>query len=601
MDSRPSDVSNNDEARLQELYDLQILDTPEEDHFDKYTELLADVLDMPFASIALVTKNRLWLKSEVGFDSREIDPHQAFSAEAISHEYLEVPDTHRDNRFTENPCVTKPPFLRFYAGAVLHGPTGKPVGTLAIMDRVPRELSARHKSQLVAFARLVEQELLLHERIKTRVYDPATGLPARELMATNLTRCLEHDRVSEQSTAVLHVKLINYDTLTALVGHDQINRVVHTVIQRLKERVEPSTPVGRLSINHIGVIFGGLQDTDETHQWLEALATHVATPIEVGVDNRIVRLAAGIAWSPKDATIASDLLDCAQIAAAEANSTNEHCSFYSDRMRTRVARRHDMANRLRDALDSNELEQLYQPIVASTDSHVVAVEALARWHDPVYGQVSPAEFVPLCEEDPTLRRALANHSLDAACAQISHWMKTHENCPQISVNMPGAELYRDDFASTVRETLKRHDVPADRLLLEVTEQSLITDIDAAVTAMNALRQDGIQFAADDFGTGYSSLSYLQKLPLDGLKVDRSFICQIATDHVTRELTRNIIAIAHTLDLRVIAEGVETFEQQQIIQALEGQYQQGFWFGHPQSAENIEAHFLNSACMQHDLS
>lgn len=596
MDNDSAQTGDDDEARLQELWNLQILDTPEEEHFDKYTQLIADVLNTPMASISLVAENRVWFKSQVGLSTKEVESVQAPSIEALSQDYFEVPDTRNDERFAYHSIVTGAPFLRFYAGAVLHGPTGKPVGTLAVMDRHPRELSDRSQAQLVTFASLVEKELLLHDRIKTRVYDPATGLPARELMTANLSQSLEHDQSLGQMTAVLHIKLFNYDRLTALLGHESIERVVHNVIQCVRDNVDTHHAVGRLSINHIGVVFGGLKDAESDRQWLYSLASHLAGSVQVGAYSRIVQLTAGIACAPPDATTADDLLDCAQIASADAASTHEQVSFYSASMRAQVARRHDMINRLHDALGTGGLTQVYQPIVATSDGRLVAVEALARWYDSVYGQVAPGEFIPLCEQDPALRHVLTTWSLETACEQISRWLQTEDPCPQISVNIPGAELYRDDFASGVRDMLAHYAIPADCVLLEVTEQSLITDIDSAVAAMKALRREGIQFAVDDFGTGYSSLSYLQKLPLDALKIDRSFIAEIDTCHVTHELTRNIVAIAEALDLRVIAEGIETPAQHHATQQLQCHYEQGFWFGYPQSAEAIEAEFLDKTAL-----
>ena len=596
MSNAAAAPSRDEPARLTELHSLNLLDTPHEERFDQYTRLVADVLNVPTVLVSLVDEQRQWFKSVVGLDCRETARSDAFCDYALYEDFLEVPDATQDPRFKDNRLVTGAPYIRFYAGAVLFGPTRQPLGTLCVIDSRPRRLSKRDKTRLIAFARLVEQELDQQSRFKTwaqniqhdALHDAITGLPESGLLEEHLTRTLAEAAASGQAVAVAELRLTNFDALTTLEGRRGGDQILKTITSRLRQCVRPADQIGRLGPDRIAVIIPSLSDAQATLGRVRRLVDSLIAPVEINSASRPVRIAAGVSQYPANADNAADLLDQAQAQAAVAAATGEQGAVYhySRAGHADASRRHDQTHRLASALQNGGLQQVYQPILTCQKSRPIAVEALARWHDVVYGPVSPGEFVPLAESHPELRRALTEWSLSSACRQLAVWRRNDQPIEYIAVNVPSGELNRPNFVETVAATLRQHDIDPRGLVLEVTEQSLITDLDSAVATMNTLRASGVRFAVDDFGTGYSSLRYLQQLPLDILKIDRSFIDSIVEDSVTRELTDGILRIAHTLGLSVVAEGIETAAQHRVLQRLGCAYAQGFLFGKPSAANEV---------------
>ena len=586
----------HEQARLHELYGLQILDTPAEERFDQYTRLVADVLGVPTVWITLVDAQRQWFKSIVGLDVSQTGREDSFCAHALPVGFLEIPDARKDARFSNNAVVTGAPFIRFYAGAVLHGPTGQPLGTLCVIDYAPRHLSAVEKTRLIAFAGLVEQEINLHQRFHTlesqlqraAFYEPVTGLPGPGLMEAHLTRGVDETRAKSHGLTVVHIQLTNFETLMSLEGQRGVDAIMQILATRLRQSVRPTDQIGRLGSDRFLLILPSLNESELTaDERLRKLFQHVGAPVQVGATSRPVKLAAGASCYPDDATTASGLLDCARTALLHTSGiAGTLFNFYSHAAHDRTAQHHDKVHRLSEALQANRLHQVYQPIVDCRSGQMVGVEALARWRDDAYGDVSLSEFIPLIEADTDMRRSLTRWSLAAACRQIVEWRR-QQPCPlSVSVNISGGELYQKDFVDLVRATLSQYDVSPGHLVLELTEESLIADMDAAVATIKSLRLFGVRFALDDFGTGYSSLNYLKQLPLDTLKIDRSFIRDMVSDTTTHELIRGILDIARTLRLSVVAEGIETEDQHVALQQMACTYAQGFLFSRPVTGDAI---------------
>lgn len=436
----------DESARLDELYALKILDTPVEERFDQYTRLVADVLDAPTVLVTLVDAQRQWFKSAIGVDAKQTSREISFCAHALPQEFLEVPDMHYDARFKDNPLVTGAPFIRFYAGAVLHGPTGQPLGTLCVLDKRPRRLSETDKIRLKTFANLVEQEINQHTRFKTWAYeiqrmawyDAVTGLPERGLLEEHLERTLIEAGEAGQSVAVVHLHVTNFEALATLEGHRGSELVLKTITHRLQHCVRPIDQIGRLGEDRLGLILPGLDDAKDTAHRIRALVDRLTVPIEVGAAQRPVHLTAGISRFPADAATAGTLLDYARTAAGELASGRVAVHCYSKADHAHVARQYDQRHRLAEALEANTLEQVYQPILSCQGRQMIGVEALARWNDAVYGSVSPGEFVPLAEADPELCRALTRWSLIRACRQLAEWQRQGLTAPYIAINIRAA-------------------------------------------------------------------------------------------------------------------------------------------------------------------
>ncbi|WP_423821054.1 sensor domain-containing phosphodiesterase [Salinisphaera sp. SPP-AMP-43] len=594
MSRCPPSIARNESLRLAEVRALGLLDTPAEERFDRYTRLLSSVLSAPIALMTLVEESRQWAKSCIGTDLVELPREHCFCAHALDQSYLEIADAQLDARFCDNPLVLSAPYFRFYAGATINGPSGQPVGTICILDHQPRRLSDDEREQLIAFARLVEHELNQQSRFRSwansvqyeTLHDALTGLPDASLFEQQLAQALTEAAQQDQPLAVAQIRLTNFEALTTLEGRSGGDAALQSVAERLQQRLRSSDCIGRLGTDRLGMVIPNLGRPTDTAARIHKLVEGLIAPVEINGSFRPIRIAAGISCYPNDAVTAAGLLDLSDAAVDATSGEQIGVRFYSPAGHAFAARQHDQTFRLGEALQHNALQQFYQPIIDCRSQQLVGFEALARWHDDVYGQVSPAEFVPLAEAHPELCRELTRWSLEQACQQATCWRNDGQFFDYISVNVPSGELYRRDFIRLVTDILNHYRLPPECLTLEVTEQSLVADVDTAIDIMSALRRFGVRFAVDDFGTGYSSLRYLQQLPLDILKIDRSFIRPIIEDQITRKLTHGILQIADTLSLSVVAEGVETLDQLQILRQLGCSQAQGFLFSKPMAAEDI---------------
>lgn len=584
-----------DSGRLRELRSLKLLDTPFEDRFDQYTRLVASVFNVPTALITLVEADRQWFKSMVGFDRRETSIEESFCAHALPLDLLYVPDATVDRRFHDNALVVGEPYIRFYAGAVLRGPSGESLGTLCVIDQRPREFSDVDKWRLLMFAKIVESEINLHQQFDhwslnlqhSAMYDSITSLPGRALFEELIGSTWEQASVAAKKLTLVHFHLTNFEVLHSLAGRAGCDYVISTVARRLERNVRGEDRIGMLGPDRLGLaITSGPGVPDESLERVNVLVRTLAKPVEYNGVRLPIELKAGISRAPGDARDMDTLVAHARMAAADVQPGAASVRCYSSDVHLTVARGHERQYRLAEALRTEALDQVYQPIVECSSGRMIGVEALARWNDGEWGAVSPAEFVPIAEADATLRRLLTRCTLNRACKQLAQWRSQFDLGLYVAVNIAGAELYCEDFADMVAGLVEQHQVPASRLVLEITEQSVITDVETAAKTMKALRQQGFRFAIDDFGTGYSSLRYLQQLPLDILKIDRSFTQLITQDTTSHELTVGILQIARTLNLAVVAEGVETAEQYAVLQQLGAGHTQGFLLGRPQSAAAI---------------
>jgi diguanylate cyclase (GGDEF)-like protein len=571
-----------EEIRLQELSGLRILDTPSEERFDRYTRLVADVFNVAIAAISLTDRDRQWFKSVVGLDCSEIPREGAFCSYALDVDFLEVPDALEDPRFRDYSLVLGSPFVRFYAGAVLYGPTGQALGTLCLIDTEPRRLTPAERERLISFARLVEDEINVERRdVVTGLLD---GVSVAEWLGNDIADAARHRR----DMTVIDLQVVNAEQIVTLHGQSTSYELMRVIARRLQNAVRHSDTIGRSGRHGFLIALPGLSDQAQEAQRIRTLLGQLSGAASVDALELRPRLAAGVSRFPSDATTLESLLDHARTALRTVvlDTCEWGFCFYSEGRHAYLRRGVEQAHRLAKAVEQNALQQVYQPVIDLNNGCISGFESLARWHDAVYGDVSPAVFIPLADADPAVRHALTLWSIDAACRQMADLNRQRSNHLLVSVNIPAAELLHADFADTLRAAASRHGVRGDQVVLELIEQSFITNVDAAIKVMNTLRADGFQFSVDDFGTGYSSLGYLQKLPLDIVKIDRCFIQNVADSPVAEELVRGIINISRALGLRIVAEGIETDAQLEALRVLSCDRGQGFLLGRPAPAEQL---------------
>ncbi|HEV3008148.1 MAG TPA: EAL domain-containing protein [Burkholderiales bacterium] len=419
------------------------------------------------------------------------------------------------------------------------------------------------------------------------LYDPLTGLPNRKLFHQRLTQALEGARRSRGTVALALIDLERFKAINDTLGQQVGDRVLQAVGKRLQEAAGDIHRVARLGANLFALMFQEIGEAEEVARLIEAGSrTLFSAPFTV--EGREVPLAAkaGIAVFPDDGADADALLRNAEAALKRAKETGERYLFYAPEINARVSEQVELEHRLRKAVEQGELFLHYQPKFDLATRKIVGVEALMRWRSPDGGLVSPAKFVPVLEQTGLIFEA-GQQVLAAAQRTHAGWKARGLNAPRIAVNVSALQLRRKSFVADVRAALGNMETDGGGVDLEVTESLLMTEVDESIAKLRELRQLGLHISLDDFGTGYSSLAYLSKLPLDALKIDRSFVHGMTEKADDTSIISTIISLAQSLRLKVIAEGVETEQQAQLLRLLRCDQVQGYLFSPPVPAEKIE--------------
>ncbi|MGP1664869.1 MAG: putative bifunctional diguanylate cyclase/phosphodiesterase, partial [Rhodanobacter sp.] len=318
----------------------------------------------------------------------------------------------------------------------------------------------------------------------------------------------------------------------------------------------------------------------------EQLRQAIAQPVTLPNGEARVTISIGVASYPERAPDIDDLLRRTEVAMSRAKQLGRDmvCQYSTEDMR-RMEDRRMLGIRLRSAMENGELHLEYQPEIRASDRAVIGFEALLRWHSPELGRVMPERFIPVAE-GLGLMPELGGWVLDRACAQSRAWMDANTGDFFVAVNVSAQQIQRGNFADYVAETLARHQLPPDRLELELTESALLENVDRALLAIQQLSALGVRLAFDDFGTGYSSLSYLRQFHVDKLKIDKSFVCDMPHDASSVAIANTVVAIGHQLNMTVIAEGVETPQQARMLTEIGCDALQGYLFSVPMKAAEV---------------
>lgn len=589
-----------EQSRVETLHSLNILDTAFEDRFDRYTTLLASIFQFPICLISLVDTNRQWFKSCHGLNFRETAREHSFCAHALTHKGLFiVPDATKDPRFAENPLVSGPPCVRFYAGAVLYGPEGMPLGTLCLLDRKPRTFSDRDSTHLRQFADLVERELLLDHRIQkirlaerySAVTDALTDLPNQRLFEDRLNQFVQIANTQKNvSFIVLHIDIVDFLHVNRTLGREAGDTVLKDLAARLRRLCPVEGSVARLHADRFAMVTPQSRSDDEQEPGalVNRLARELSRPFFIGAREQFLRLRIGASIYRDASDTADVLLERAAAAARSGNGqlrTGVSAHFHDYRLEASFERQFELENRLRAGLENNQFQLVFQPVFDIASGRPVSLEALIRWHEPALGDVSPDEFVPLAEATGLIL-PIGHWVLRDALRQYREW-EDQDICPlPIHVNVSARELEHPDFVDRVLDLLAKAEVPGEALCLEITETVLIEDMAANAEKMQALFAHGVRFYIDDFGKGYSSLQYVRQLPFSALKIDQSFISKITEEPDDAAIARAVIAMGHSLGMTVIAEGVETEAQLELLRAARCDQAQGFLLARPLTAAQI---------------
>ena len=424
--------------------------------------------------------------------------------------------------------------------------------------------------------------------------DSLTSLANRFLLAERLTELLARARDDGSSVAVVYLDLDFFKNINDSMGHQAGDKVLIEVARRLRQEFPDPAVVARQGGDEFIVVIPEAPDLAQVGGRIGRLLENLRRPIAMINGELSVRASAGIAFFPHEGDDAVALLKNADLALYAAKERGRgQFAFFSSDMAEHARERMSLERYLAVAAEKGEFCLNFQPQVELPGGRIVACEALLRWRHPELGAVSPGRFIPVAETSGLII-PMGAWVLDQACRQAAIWRDAGFRLP-VAVNLSVAQLTHSNFVETVLDTFRRHRLTPDLIELEITESLLMDGGSDALGALDELARLGISLAIDDFGTGYSSLAYLKRMPIDRLKIDRSFVSSVHSDRSDAAVVRAIIAIAQELELQVIAEGIESAEQAEALARLGCRYAQGYHFGRPMSAEAL-AERLSSRCL-----
>lgn len=417
-------------------------------------------------------------------------------------------------------------------------------------------------------------------------HDALTGLANRVLFSERLEYAIEKSKIRNMRMALLFVDLDHFKEINDSLGHEAGDKVLSIVTQRLKHTVVKEESLARFGGDEFTVIIEELQNLEEVSLLADKILNVLLAPIAVNHHELYVGCSIGISLYPDNGDTTQDLLKYADAAMyAAKNEGRNNVRYYSSEMTTRALERVVMETSLRAGLKNGEFIVYFQPQVNGKENRLFGMEALVRWNSPSVGLVSPAAFIPIAESTGLIVE-LDRYVMKHAMTQIAQWYKEGLNPGILSMNLTMKQLQQKDFIEYLKTLLAETGCSIEWVELEVTEDQIMIHPDEAIDILREISRIGVKIAVDDFGTGYSSLSYLKKLPINKLKIDQSFVRELPDDEEDVAITKAIIAMAQSLNLDVIAEGVETVEQKDFLVQNGCINIQGYFYSKPKPADEI---------------
>ena len=567
----------SEDKRLQALKQLRLLNTPPAESFDRITRMASQLFGLPIAAISLTDCDRQWFKSRVGIDHWEIPRERAPCGEvADTTSSLVIPDLLEHPIYQSSLLAQSG--IRFYAGAPLMTREGFCLGAMCVLGTKPRTVSEQEQAALVDLAAMVMAQVELQHAFGR--IEAVTGLPNRHQLLEDL-----HDQATDSDGSLRHLALV--EVIDAIKMADTIRVLGIGVVEDLMREATRalSTNLGTLfQIYHVGAAqFAWIVKSSNSESSLEPdlnvlnlqLQAHLSSaPIRISLNPVI-----GVAPIGVGANIGENAIRMAHNAAQEARLTGHPVSTYSIAADDHHRRRFRLLSDMRVMLISGqELSLVYQPRINLRTGSCVGVEALLRWQHPELGAISPGEFIPLVEQTD-MAAPLTAWVIAAAIRQIVSW-RALEIDLAVSVNVSVANLDQPHFAADLVEHLEKAGINPASFEIEITESALIKNRIRVEEQLRAIQSAGIRVAIDDFGTGYSSLAYLKHLPADVVKIDQSFVRDLADDPKEQMLVRHLIEMSQGLGFRVVAEGVEDEGAYRILKSWQCEEAQGYWMSRP---------------------
>lgn len=458
-------------------------------------------------------------------------------------------------------------------------------GTLYPVQASIHKLNYRGRSAVVIFDTDITELTSIQDQLRhLATHDPLTALPNRILFHDRLQVAIKQTRRKRERVAVLFVDLDHFKQINDSLGHPTGDKLLIAVSNRLKGLLREGDTIARMGGDEFNILINDVHDINRLIDIAEKLLHAFHEPFNIDKHRLYTSLSIGIAIYPEDGERTETLLKNADTAMYRAKSEGRNrFQFYASEMGEKAFERVVMENALRIALKENQFEVYYQLQMDMVTHQWVGIEALVRWNHPTLGVISPATFIPLCEETGLIQD-IDFFVFENVIKQHLFWQEAKLYAPKTAINFSAKTLSNSHIAKEIASILTFYQCPSDCIAIEVTESHIMKNPEEAIAVLGELHHLGLEIAVDDFGTGYSSLSYLKKLPIDKLKIDQSFIRDIPSDEDDVAITKTIIALAHNLNLKVIAEGVETIEQQRFLVENGCPLAQGYLYSKPLNAE-----------------
>lgn len=431
-------------------------------------------------------------------------------------------------------------------------------------------------------------------------HDPLTGLPNRLMLNARLEHSLTRAHRNNHLLAVLFLDLDHFKNVNDTLGHPVGDLLLQEVAHRLTSCVREEDTVSRLGGDEFTVLLEGLHEACYASDVAQKIISSLACPFILQGHEVFITCSVGISIFPNDGNDVTTLLKNADSALYRAKEQGrDNYQYYTEELTTLAMERLSMESDLRHALERNELVVHYQPQVDLYSGNIIGMEALLRWQHPVIGLIPPSNFIPLAEETGLII-PIGEWVLRTACFRLQTWIDEGMPKVRMAVNLSSRQFNQKNLAEVVASALRDSGLDPDCLELELTESLIMKDAEAAIVVLNKIKALGVQFSIDDFGTGYSSLSYLKRFPIDRIKIDQSFVRNITTDPRDAAVSQAIISLSHSLNLKTVAEGVETLEQQEFLRSRQCDEIQGFYFSRPVPEQKMGQLLKNGVCLEGPL-
>jgi EAL domain-containing protein (putative c-di-GMP-specific phosphodiesterase class I)/GGDEF domain-containing protein len=573
----------DEEARLKALRQLELLESPYRDEFDRVTRTAAKLFDVSYAAVGITDADRHWFRSRIRLTIDSIPrPSLPGAADSLSGKFVWIPDLLNSPSANSELAAAG---MRFYAAAPLMTSDGVSLGVLCVLDTVPRAISTDDVEGLTDLAGMLMAQIELHHSYGR--IDTNSGMPNRAQFIEDL-ETLAREFPSQRRLAAM-IDLASPEQLITSVrvmGTGYLDALVMEAAKRIRSVLGPEQKVYHVT----GTQFAYLAPAGPTEEEYLDQVTAKLQEVRATANSRFVTTTTlGIAPFVLGRNKALDVLRMAHNAAQDARLTDGRVAIYSSVHDAVHRRRFAILSAFGHALENEtELSLAYQPRIDLATGTCRGAEAVLRWQSPTLGPVSPAEFMPFVEQSAMIRAATIR-VLELGLRQLAQW-RAEGLALELALNVSAMNLLEQDFAQRLAEGLARHGLDPSWIEIEMTESALIGETTLMLGMLKTIADSGIRLAIDDFGTGYSSLSYLQRLPAQVVKIDQSFIRDLATEPGNRAVVRATVSLCHDLGYRVVAEGVETQEALDLVTEAGCDEAQGYLFAQPAPAEAFAAWF-----------